>query len=172
MVEGGAESGYYLGLQPGYECANDEFNTVYELSLIRGMTREIYDRIVGSVTVYGSGKINLNTADKAVLDVLAQSAGADVMVAEGLAEKIMEFRSAGGGFSEASAMSIAGAIKGSGVLGAEDESILMQMMGSLTLKGSCFRGIAEGHKASFAAVSAVEFVYSREKERILFWRED
>lgn len=171
ITEGGVESGYYSGLQPGYRCANKEFSNVYELLLLRGMTDDIFERIYGSVTVYGAGKINLNTADSAVLQVLAEASGADEDVARAIADRIVGFRQSGGSFSEASAMGIAAAVRGSGMLGIEEETVLMRMMIYFTLKGTCFRGSAEGWRPGFPGSAAAEFVYSRDKGQILFWKE-
>jgi len=171
ISEGGVESGFYQGLRPGYQCANREFETIYELLLVRGITYEVFDLLSKSITVYGSGKININTSDKQVLQALAEASGADAAIAESIASKIVGFRQSGGQFSEASAIGIASAIKGAGILAAEEESVLMRMLVSLTLKGSCFRGTSEGGRPGHSGVSSVEFVYSREKGRILFWNE-
>jgi general secretion pathway protein K len=171
ITEGGAESGFYGGLQPGYPCANADLRTVYELLLLRGMRTEIFEKLSHSVTVYGTGKVNLNTADRAVLQVIAEAAGADEPVARGIADKIVGFRQSGGQFSQANAMGIAAAVKGSGILGVEEETVLMRMMVSVTLRGSCFRGIVEGGRPTHAGIERVEFVYSKEKNRILFWNE-
>jgi type II secretory pathway component PulK len=171
VSEGGAEGGFYAGKQSGYRCPNADFKTPFELLLINGMTSDIYDRIRGVVTVYGIGKVNVNTADRAVLAVLAESAGADPMVADGLAGKIEEFRKSGGAFSEANAMSIVGGLKDAGILGAEEETALIGMMMSISLKGTCFRGISEGRKNSLWAVTTTEFVYNRNTGRILYWYE-
>jgi hypothetical protein len=113
----------------------------------------------------------VNTADRAVLAALAESAGADPMVADGLAGKIEEFRKSGGAFSEANAMSIVGGLKDAGILGAEEQTALEGMITSIALKGTCFRGISEGRKNSLWAVTTTEFVYSRNAGRILYWYE-
>ena len=171
VTDGGAEGEYYAGLQPGYKCPNAPFGTVYELMLVRDMSAEIFQRVLGAVTVYGSGKININTADSTVLDVAALSVGADEIAAASIASKIVGFRDSGGSFSEANAMAVAGAIKGSGMLSAGEETMLMRMMSSMTLKGSCFRGVSSGFRETHEGASSVEFVYGRNSGRILFWRE-
>ncbi len=171
LTDGGAESGFYSGLQPGYTCANDDFNTVYELLLLRGMDGGLFERVSGSFTVHGSGKVNLNTADELTLRVLAEASGADEAAAQGIAGKISGFRGSGGQFSEASAAGIAAAVKSAGILGAEEEAVLMRMMMFVTLKGSCFRGIVEGGRPSHTGGATIEFIYSKEEGRILFWNE-
>ena len=171
VTTGGAEGGYYAGLKGGYRCHNGEFDSIYELLMIRGMTPELFERMASAVTIYGNGKVNLNTADVLVLEALARAAGADESISAATAAKIASFRHAGGSFSEANARSIAAAVKESGMLAAEEESILMRMMMYLSLKGSCFRGVAVGGRSGQWGQASIEFVYSRQRQRVLFWNE-
>ncbi|HQT96555.1 MAG: hypothetical protein B7Z62_02285 [Deltaproteobacteria bacterium 37-65-8] len=73
---GGAESSYYLGLPYPYRAKNDLFDTVGELRLVRGVTPEVFGKLLPFVTVSSSGKVNLNTAPKEVL--MSLSAGTDM----------------------------------------------------------------------------------------------
>ena len=57
------------------------------------------------------------------------------------------------------------------MLGIDEETVLMRMMAYVTLKGSCFRGISKGGRSSHAETKAIEFVYSKEEGKILFWNE-
>lgn len=99
----GAESDYYLGLDPPYECKNGPLTDLEELVLIKGITPELYYGIEGVVgisnymtTVFGplneginsyyKGKINLNTADLPVIAALLPTGN------EALATEIFEFR--------------------------------------------------------------------------------
>lgn len=94
----GAESDYYLDLDPPYEAANGPINHVDEIWQIKGITRQAFAldaeqdldpeseqevNLSDYITVYGlensegqtsdfkySGKINMNTADVAVLAAL------------------------------------------------------------------------------------------------------
>ena len=69
----GAESFYYLGLDPAYECKDGPFESIEELLFVRGMTPELFSVISPSVTVHGSGRVNLNTAGPDVLRALGLS---------------------------------------------------------------------------------------------------
>lgn len=107
----GAESDYYLGLDPPYECANSPFNTVDELFNVKGVTRDILanaeaeeenleEQALSDVfTVHGlkdekkeqggygfSGKVNINTAGKDVLEALLPEGMED------MALDLMDFR--------------------------------------------------------------------------------
>lgn len=81
----GAEDFYYRGLEPPYSAKNAPFDLVEEVSLVRGVTEKVFDAIRACVTIYTDGKVNLNTAPVPVLVALGMS--------EGLARKIVQFRS-------------------------------------------------------------------------------
>lgn len=60
---GGAENAFYQN-ERGYPCKNSGFESVEELLLVKGMTRDIYRDIADYITVYNNGSINLNTASQ------------------------------------------------------------------------------------------------------------
>ncbi|NIP22590.1 MAG: general secretion pathway protein GspK [candidate division Zixibacteria bacterium] len=93
----GAENDYYSGLESAYRCKNKPIDNIEELLLVKGISLEIYygynpsegdnhlseiSEFVDDVphnsaaglcdllTVYGDGRININTAPKQVLDVI------------------------------------------------------------------------------------------------------
>ena len=63
----GAEKQYYDTLPEPYEPKNGPFETIEELTLVRGITPEIFELLREHLTIYGSGKINVNFAPKEVL---------------------------------------------------------------------------------------------------------
>jgi len=73
---GGAESSYYQGLPNPYRAKNDLFDTIGEVRLVRGVTAEIFEKLLPFVTVSSSGMVNINTAPKEVL--MSLSAGTDL----------------------------------------------------------------------------------------------
>lgn len=91
---GGAESSYYLALPYPYRAKNDLFDTVGELRLVRGVTREVFDKLLPFLTVHSAGKVNLNTAPKEVL--MSLSAGTDLAEVGAIdaktADEIVEYR--------------------------------------------------------------------------------
>jgi len=91
---GGAESSYYMSLPYPYKAKNDLFDSVDEILLVRGVTREIYKKILPFVTVTSSGKVNINTAPKEVLASL--SAGTDAaevgQIGDDAVEKLIAYR--------------------------------------------------------------------------------
>ena len=62
-----------MGLNTPYECKNGPFESVEELLLVRGVTPAIFKRALPYITVYGSGAVNINTADATVLEALGLS---------------------------------------------------------------------------------------------------
>lgn len=70
---GGAENYYYETRNPGYDCKDAPFENAEELLLVKGVGPALYSRIEPFVTVYGSGRVNLNTASPTVLRALGLS---------------------------------------------------------------------------------------------------
>lgn len=80
----GAEDSDYKNLNEPYESKDSDFQVKEELLLIRGMGQEVFDSIKDFITVYGEGKVNINTAPRQVLLALGLNGG--------LIEKILSFR--------------------------------------------------------------------------------
>ena len=89
----GAEDDYYSELEKPYPCKNKPLDTVDELFLLKGFSDEVFygeEKERGSLnsylTVYGDGKININTAPSIVLQSLHPDIDAS------LAREIVEYR--------------------------------------------------------------------------------
>jgi general secretion pathway protein K len=67
--EGPEDAMYGLGVQDGgsYGIKNGKFLSLNELTLVPGITDEIYNKLTPYVTIYGDRKMNLNTVDQKVL---------------------------------------------------------------------------------------------------------
>ncbi|MBN1473947.1 MAG: type II secretion system minor pseudopilin GspK [Syntrophaceae bacterium] len=76
VTSGGAESSYYLALDPPYRAKNKPLDCIEELLMIKGVTKEIFagtlekPGLAQYVTVVGDGTININTAPVMVLRAL------------------------------------------------------------------------------------------------------
>ncbi|MGD8915130.1 MAG: type II secretion system minor pseudopilin GspK [Syntrophobacterales bacterium] len=95
--EFGAETIYYQQLEHPYECKNGPFTSLAELQLVRGMTEALYfgaeenPGLRDLLTVYGNGKININTATPLILRALvSKSVSEDT--AEAWAESVVAYR--------------------------------------------------------------------------------
>lgn len=64
---GSAEDAYYHSQKYPYQAKDADFETLEELLLLKGMTQGAFDKIKPYLTVYGGGKININTASGVVL---------------------------------------------------------------------------------------------------------
>jgi general secretion pathway protein K len=87
----GAEADYYLRLTPPVQIADRPMRSLDELTLVRGFTPELIRRIEPHVTVYGSSKINVNTASAEVLMAYSMGAGT-LVIPRDAAEQIVEHR--------------------------------------------------------------------------------
>jgi len=73
----GAENGYYQSLENPYSCKNGPIESLGQMLLIKGVTKDLFygnehgPGISNYLTVYGDGKININTADPLVLRSLS-----------------------------------------------------------------------------------------------------
>lgn len=86
----GAENTTYLPL--GYECKNGRMETLEELLFVNGMTREIFygdenrEGLRSSLSVYGGGAVNINTAPIPVLLALSP------LMNESIAQELHAYR--------------------------------------------------------------------------------
>jgi len=64
---GGYEDDLYNRLDPPYLSKNASFESLQEVQVVEGWADEVYDRFNESLTVWANGKINVNTAERAVL---------------------------------------------------------------------------------------------------------
>jgi general secretion pathway protein K len=95
----GAEGGFYA--QAGYGPRNGPMKFLGELTLVRGITREIYEGtgerpgLKDLLTVYGDGKVNLNTAPVELVAALIvqDESGTTPRDALEFAQRVVEYRS-------------------------------------------------------------------------------
>lgn len=66
----GAENSAYQTLGAPYACKNAPLDCLEELLLIKGFTDDDVERLRPLVSVYGDGKVNINTAPSEVLAAL------------------------------------------------------------------------------------------------------
>lgn len=89
---GGAEGAYYRTLAAPYAAKNGPLDCVDELLMIKGVTKSLYygtnetPGLNRLLTVYGDGRININTAPKLVLRALSKDMDAEA------AERMDEYR--------------------------------------------------------------------------------
>jgi general secretion pathway protein K len=80
-----AENSYYQTLDRPYSCRNAPLESLEELLLVKGITRELFygtddvSGILNYLTIHGDGKININTADPVVLKALSEDIDDDMV---------------------------------------------------------------------------------------------
>ena len=67
---GSAEDSYYSGLRYSYEAKDADFQALEELLLVKGMDEELLEKLKPYITIYGNGRVNVNTASRVVLAAL------------------------------------------------------------------------------------------------------
>ncbi len=173
ILTGGAENSYYTSLSPPYECANAPMRCISELRLVRGVDCELYERLVPYVTVYGSGHVNMNCAPEPVIAALAEAFSTrepDPDACASLAEKIADFRRAGGAFrtdddfrTPPEELELTG----------DEQSLLGGIPPSgLDRISSAFRGVASGVVGEDGnSGMSVEFVFDTRTGLFVYWNE-
>ncbi len=81
---GSAETSHYEGLAQPYAAKDAPLQRPEELLLVKGVSPDVFRKLLPFVTVYGDGTVNINTCSATVLRALG--------VDEELAEKVMRFR--------------------------------------------------------------------------------
>jgi type II secretory pathway component PulK len=99
--ENGAENAYYQSLPHSYYCKNSKFDSLEELILVKGIRPDVFLLVKDYLTLYGDGKVNINTAPYPVLRALG--------LTDSLANKIIRCRAGG-----------------DGIEGTEDDEVFMQ----------------------------------------------
>ncbi len=64
---GSAEDFYYRGLPAPYEAKDSNFESLEEVLLVKGMTKDVFEKTRDYITVYGDGRVNINTTSGVVL---------------------------------------------------------------------------------------------------------
>lgn len=83
----GAESvDHYMNLNPGYASRDGRLKSLEELLLVKGYTPEVFRKLAPYVTIYTMGPINLNTAQKPLLQALSED------MTESMVDELMEYR--------------------------------------------------------------------------------
>jgi len=148
----GAEAPYYNRLGDPYAPKNGRLDTVGELSLVKGYGRAAAERLVGFLTVYSDGLVNINTAPGEVIMALSEE------ITPEMAGKLMERRQERP-FADASEIR---SVKGF-------EMLVFSLQGRIKVKSDIFR--IRSRATSEGAVREVEAVVRTGKNgKVLYWR--
>lgn len=64
---GSAEDSYYRNEKYPYEAKDAAFEVLDEVRLVKGFDANVFEKLRKHITIYGNGRINVNTAGRAVL---------------------------------------------------------------------------------------------------------
>lgn len=125
---GGVETPSYLTLKPAYSSRNGKLMTLTELSLVKGITPEMLDKLRPQLTTFSDmagsplSTVNINTASKEVLAAL------DDRIDDRMAERIMEERRLQPFRSTAELSRVPGL-----------DTVAIGLVGKISVKGNLFR---------------------------------
>jgi hypothetical protein len=85
----GAEDGYYGSMPDPYKAKDAPFHSIEEMTLVRGITPEIFENIKDFITVYGDKKISINV-NLASKEILSSIPGLSDDIVDGLSLYIEE----------------------------------------------------------------------------------
>lgn len=150
----------------GYPCKAHKFSNIEELTLVKGIAPESYQRLKGLITVYGDGFININTASSRVLSVFTRGIAKDLSIGENFADsittKIIDFRNGHGPFNTKSDINIT-------LTGDEETNIFNNLMDKVIVQSDNFLIEVTGNVGKIK--SKVMSVYNRKDKKILYWHE-
>lgn len=173
----GAESEFYKDDGRLYPCKNALFDSVEELSLVRGVSPELVSRVRDYLTVFPRGgglQINFDTASLTVLRAFARSlTGAATNTteedADRLAEQIVEFRSGPDGLPATNDDRIVDSREMG--LDAKETALFLSMSAFRVYRSRFLRVHVQARDANTSVRSRVDAVLDRNDGRILsFYR--
>jgi type II secretory pathway component PulK len=169
LVDGtyGAEEEYYNGLGEEYHCKNAPINSLPELFLIKGMTKDIYHKMIPYVTIYpqtGNFQINFDTAPRLVLQSVMRSIAETARISEsdadGLVTKIINDRERDEGSSvDIEKMELDGT----------QQMLFNSAQPFRTKKSNYFRIHVIGDAEGLHVTSEIEAVVFRDQLTFLYW---
>ncbi|MGQ9660808.1 MAG: general secretion pathway protein GspK [Kiritimatiellia bacterium] len=152
--------------------ATVRFESLQELMLVKGMTPELFARVGPFVTIYGSGKLNFNTIEPALIECLVVAArpGAEP-TATAIARKLVSFRAQGGEITVPAVAEAVRQVERVVSLTPEERNALCLALGQFgTIRSSCFRGEAMASVYANGQEDArIAFVFDRDRRLFLHW---
>lgn len=171
-VTGFFSDDYYANLQYPYPKKSADYESLDELLLVKGMNKQMYDKLIDFVTIYGDGPVNINTASKEVLVALG--------LPDGLADKVLSARRGKDGIDGTGddhiflkTFDIASEVNAVIQLNLDEARAIdaLNMKGLLTTNSFYYTIEATGKLAGSSAPKSVRAVYSSREDKIIYWKE-
>ncbi len=161
----------------GYANKSERFTSLEELMLVKGINQELYNLLKDSITIFGSGKLNINTAPAETLEILITSCLKRLaeqgypLADQDLANKIITLRNSGVAFEDIS--SLKGKISDTKTLTDTEIAILNLFEGvgdaEAGTQSTCFSITSDGTIQKVHCT--LQVVYDRVLKKELFWHE-
>lgn len=170
-ADGAPESVRYARDNVPAQPPDRPFAAVAELAGVPGLTPELLARLIPFLTVYGDGRVNLNTAAPPVLRAVLESVAAgDRGAVQALLDRLLAHRLAGFAFAAATPTVIGRDLQG---LSADQSALLARAEPLLSAASDCFGGVAEAVSAADYAAripgARARFVWQRSTAQFLLW---
>ena len=171
-IKGFWSGDYYPNLNVPYRKKDANYESLDELLLVEGMTKERYERLLDYITVYGGGRVNINTASSAVLGALG--------LEDECVEKILAVRRGKDGIDGSLDDHIFYkpfdvAVEVHTVLKLSSEQMraidMLNRQGILSCQSFNFSIAAQGHLPHSDFVKKVRAVLAAKENRIVYWKE-
>jgi len=171
-VTGFFSEDYYSNLQYPYPKKNIDYESPDEMLLVKGMTKQAYDKLTDYVTIYGDGAVNINTASREVLIALG--------LQDSLVEKILSVRRGKDGLEATGddhvftkTFEIAADVNAVTALQPSEMRAIdaLNMRGILGTNSYYFSIKALGRLPGSTVPRRVRAVYSAREDKIVYWKE-
>jgi len=163
---------YYSNLQYPYPKKSAAFESLDEILLVKGMNKQMYDKLIHYVTIYGTGAVNINTASREVLEALG--------LADTLVDKILLVRRGKDGIDGTPddyvflrTFEITTDLNAAMGLNLDEARAIdaLNMKGLLGTNSFYFTIEATGKLEHRSRSKLVRAVYSSREDRIVYWKE-
>lgn len=171
----GAEDDYYLSLDHAYRTKNTYIDSLEELLLVKGMTKDIFQKLREYITVFpksGNLKVNFDTASREVLQSVASpSTGArsntEPEDALSLVEKMLAYRIGEDGvsFTEDDRIIDMNALG----LNANEKVLFLLMTVYRTKISNYFHAHIKGVEARLGSEVTIDAIIHRQDLSIVYW---
>ncbi|MDP8266519.1 MAG: type II secretion system protein GspK [Candidatus Aceula meridiana] len=176
----GAEDDYYVALIKPYRCKNTTFETIEELLLVKGVTKEIFDSLKDYVTVFPLEardlKVNINTVKEDILKAIFRATaernpGAEELDADSLTQKIVSYRLGEDAMAcTADDRIIEKANSEPLSLNQSEQAIFLSAVNHFIESAQYFRITVHGYDEPSGVKAQIQAVVDREDLTILRWR--
>jgi general secretion pathway protein K len=151
----------------GYTCKREKFTNVEELILVAGITAEIYQKIKPWVTVWGSDKVNINTASGEVIGILVEYCR-QKNISDDLVNRITRLHTNNIVIDDL--YKLENVLDNLQRLTTDQKNIISELLKIIDVKSSCFY-IRSNGKIKDSPFYEIDCIFNRNSKKIIYWHE-